>query len=64
VRFIKDLYLILKMENNWEVSIIELENGIGKKYKVTRRMSSLSIAETKVFRSKEQAIKQLEEWLQ
>jgi|TARA_B100001964_G_C14213048_1_gene591388 hypothetical protein len=52
------------MENNWEVSIIELENGIGKKYKVTRRMSSLSIAETKVFRSKEQAIKQLEEWLQ
>ena len=52
------------MENNWEVSIIEVENNIGKKYKVTRRFASLSIAETKVFRSKKEAFKQLKEWLQ
>ena len=47
----------------WEVSIIELENTIGKKYKVTRRMSDLSVSETKVFRSKEKALKLLQEWL-
>ena len=47
----------------WEVSIIEIENRIGKKYKVTRRIPSMSVAETKVFRSKEDAKKQFEEWL-
>jgi len=52
------------MENNWELSIIELENSIGKKYKVTRKMASLSVAETKVFRSKEKAMRQVKEWLQ
>ena len=51
------------MENKWEMSIIELENNIGKKYKVTKRLAEHSISETKVFRSKEDAIKQLEEWL-
>ena len=52
------------MTNNvWEVSIIELENSIGKKYKVTRRTAKLSVSETKVFRSKEKAIEQLKEWL-
>lgn len=48
--------------NNWEVSIKELENG-GKKYKVTRKLPEFSISETKVFVSKEDAKKQLEEWL-
>ena len=47
----------------WEISIIEIENDIGKKYKVTRRMPDLSVAETKVFRSKELAKKQFNEWL-
>jgi hypothetical protein len=47
----------------WEVSIIELENHVGKKYKVTKRIHYLSVSETKVFRSKEQAKKQFDEWL-
>lgn len=51
------------MENKWEVSIIELEDNIGKKYKVTRKIAELSISETKIFRTKEEARKQLEEWL-
>ena len=52
------------MANNvWEVSIIELENNIGKKYKVTRKIPELSVSETKIFRSKQKAKEQLEEWL-
>ncbi len=48
----------------WEVSILEIENTIGKKYKVTRRLSDSSIAETIIFRLKEDAIKKFQEWLQ
>lgn len=47
----------------WEIPIIEVEDQFGKKYKVTRRLPDLSVAETKVFRSKEEAKKQFEEWL-
>lgn len=47
----------------WEVSIIELKNHKGKKFKVTRRYPKLLVAETKVFKSKEKAKKQFEEWL-
>jgi len=47
----------------WEISIIELENDIGKKYKVTRRLPDLSVAGTKIFKSKEKARKQFDEWL-
>lgn len=47
----------------WEVSIVEIENTIGKKYKVTRRIPEISVAETKIFRSKEDAKNQFEEWL-
>ena len=49
------------MSIKWEVSIIELKEN-GKKYKVTRRMPDMHIAETKVFDSKEDAIAQFEEW--
>ena len=52
------------MSKKVEISIIELENTIGKKYKVTRRIPELSISETKVFRSKEQAKKQFDDWLE
>lgn len=48
----------------WEISIMELKNHLGKEYKVTRRLSDLSIAETKVFRSKKEAKKQFEDWLE
>lgn len=48
----------------WEVSIIELQNKKGKKFKVTRRLPSMSVAETKIFKTKEEAKKQFEEWLE
>ena len=47
----------------WEISFIELRNHKGKKFKVTKRIPSLSMAETKVFRSKKRAKKKLNEWL-
>lgn len=47
----------------WEVSIVELHNGI-EKFKVTRRIPELSIAETKFFKTKEEAKKQFDKWLE
>ena len=47
----------------WEVSISEFKDDQGKAYKVTRRLPDYSISETKIFRSKSEAKKQLEEWL-
>ncbi len=51
------------LAKKWEISIIELENNVSKKYKVTRRLPELSVAETKIFSSKEEAKKQFDEWL-
>ncbi len=51
------------LTKKWEVSLIELQNGVGKKFKVTRRLPELLVAETKMFRTKAQAKKQVEEWL-
>ena len=48
----------------WEVSITEVENGAGKLYKVTKHVPDLSVSETKVFRSKEEAKKQFDNWLE
>lgn len=53
----------MSFSKNWEITIIELENSLGKKYKVTRRLPDFSVAETKVFRSKKSAKQQLEQWL-
>ena len=47
----------------WEVSIMEYQDEAGAKYKVTRRIPELSVAETKVFSSKEKAKAQFDEWL-
>ncbi len=47
----------------WEVSIMELENNIGKKYKVTRRILELSVSETRIFRDKKKAKELFDEWL-
>jgi len=43
---------------------MEIENHFGKKYKVTRRLPEMLVAETKIFRSKEEAKKQFDEWLE
>jgi len=47
----------------WEVSMIEFANHNCKKYKITRRLPELNVAETKVFKKKERAIEQFDEWL-
>ena len=48
----------------WEISIVEIEDKEGKKYKITRRLPEMSVAETKILKNKEEAIKQFNEWLQ
>jgi hypothetical protein len=70
VSFIKEQFLIFFMAivkknlKKWEISLMEYENGLGKKYKVTKRVPDMTVAETKVFRSKEEAKKQFDEWLE
>lgn len=51
------------MTKKWEVSMMEFEDSQGKKFKVTRRLPELTVAETKIFNSLEQAKKQFDEWL-
>lgn len=47
----------------WEVSLIELQSIGKKKFKVTRRLPELSVAETKMFTSNKKARKQFDVWL-
>ena len=47
----------------WEVSLKELHYSNGVQFKVTRRLPEMSVAETRVFDSKEEAIRQMEKWL-
>ena len=51
------------IRKKWEVSIIKFQNHLGEKFKVTRRLPELLVAETKIFKSKNKARKQFEEWL-
>lgn len=53
----------MENQNKWEISILEFENSDGKKYKVTKRLPNLLVAETKIFKSKEEAVKQFNDWL-
>ena len=46
----------------WIISAIELKNYMTK-YKITRRMPELGVAETKIFLDKKKAKKQFKEWL-
>ncbi|AJF61246.1 TPA: hypothetical protein HA239_01195 [Candidatus Woesearchaeota archaeon] len=47
----------------WEVSISELQEGIDKRFKVTRRLPDMSVAETRIFRDKKKARALFDEWL-
>ena len=47
----------------WEVSIMEIFDGKETKFKVTRRISEMSVAETKILNSKEEAKQQFDKWL-
>ncbi|MBS3169395.1 hypothetical protein J4210_02830 [Candidatus Woesearchaeota archaeon] len=49
--------------NKWEVTLLRFQDKTGTKYKVTRRVPELHLAETKVFISKEEAKQQFEQWL-
>ena len=44
----------------WEISIMELRDSSARKFKVTRRIPKMAVAETKAFRSKIRVRKQLE----
>lgn len=46
---------------NIEVTIQKLKDN-GKRYKVTKRVPGLKTAQTKMFKIKEEAIKQFREW--
>ena len=46
-----------------EISIIEVREDGKAIFKVTRRIPSMSVSETKVFESKEEARRQFDEWL-
>jgi hypothetical protein len=48
----------------WEVSLIALENDVGKRYKVTRKIVELGVSETRLFRSKKDAQDLFNEWLE
>ncbi len=48
---------------NWEVSIMEINTDEGTIFKVTRRLPEMLVAETRVFKSKEEAKKLFDEWL-
>lgn len=48
----------------WSVSVLQLRDNGNTYYKVTRRMYALSVAETKIFLSKEEAQRQFETWLE
>ena len=48
----------------WEVSISEFKDkNNDKKYKVTRRLPEMHVAETKFFNNKDEAKKLFEQWL-
>ncbi|MEK6960743.1 MAG: hypothetical protein AABX47_06210 [Nanoarchaeota archaeon] len=48
----------------WTVSILALKGDLGEEFKVTRRIHELSVSETRMFRSKDDAKRQFEEWLE
>jgi hypothetical protein len=48
----------------WEVSIMGLQNTVGRKFKVTKRLPEMAVAETRIFRSKKMAKQQFDEWLE
>lgn len=39
----------------WEISIMEIQGPKGRKFKVTRRLAEMSVAETKIVTTKNKA---------
>jgi len=53
-----------KQTIKWEVSVMQFKDSEGIKYKVTRRLPVYSVAETKIFSSKKEALEQVVQWSQ
>ena len=51
-------------KQGWEVSMLKFQDKGGIKFKVTRRFAEMSLSETKIFNSKEEARKQFIDWLE
>jgi len=51
------------LTTKWEVSVIQFQEDEEIKYKVTRRIPELNVAETKIFNSKNDTKELFEEWL-
>ena len=51
-------------KNKWKISILELDKDGIKIYKVSRRIPEMSISETKIFKTKEEAKNKIKEWLE
>ena len=47
----------------WEISFAELEDTVGKLFKVTRRLPAMDVAGNKTLRSKGETMQQFNEWL-
>jgi hypothetical protein len=52
------------MALGWEISVLVIHDKSGITYKVTRRYSELSISETRIFRTKDQVISKVVDWLE
>jgi len=50
--------------SHWEVSIQEFDVDSIRKYKVTRKMRDHYYAESKTFTSKDQAVRQFDDWIE
>lgn len=46
----------------WELTLIELDDGRGTLYKVTRRLPEMTVAETRTYRTRAAALRKLREW--
>lgn len=55
--------LIKNKFDNWEISLLKFRDNNITKYKVTRRLPELSVAETKIFEDLEEAKNQFESWI-
>ncbi len=51
------------MAITWEISILEFREEQETKYKVTKRFPEMATAETKIYDSKKEVLKQIVEWL-
>ncbi len=49
---------------NIEVTMTHMKSENESFYKVTKRIPELSVSETKVFKTKKEALRQFNEWLQ